>query len=262
MVIDLELARRLERVDALNSADYALTLARLEPASRAALVPLGPGYAFGMGPDYPINKMACLEFTDPDEALLEQGEAFLAELGVPARISFCPLGRSAVLELLARRGYQPRHFINLYVRRVEPPGEAPLPRGLEIGPPRDLEEWLAASRAAWELKGTPQEARFGQVALERPEAVSLVGRVEGQAVAVGAMRVREGIAFLNGAATAPAHRGRGIQAALLRERLRRAWEGGCEYAAISATPGSTSARNIERHGFRLAYTRLSLEKPR
>lgn len=58
-----------------------------------------------------------------------------------------------------------------------------------------------------------------------------------------------------------AHRGRGIQAALLRERLRRAWEGGCEYAAISATPGSTSARNIERQGFRLAYTRLSLEKP-
>ncbi|RIH87059.1 hypothetical protein Mrose_01493 [Calidithermus roseus] len=35
MVIDLELARRLERVDALNSADYALTLARLEPQSRA-----------------------------------------------------------------------------------------------------------------------------------------------------------------------------------------------------------------------------------
>ena len=149
MVIDLELARRLERVDALNSADYALTLARLEPGSRAALVPLGPGYAFGMGPDYPINKMACLEFTDPDEALLEQGEAFLAELGVPARISFCPLGRSAVLELLARRGYRPRHFINLYVRRIEPLAETPCPKASRS--PR-----RATSRSGW-----PRAGRLG-----------------------------------------------------------------------------------------------------
>lgn len=38
MVIDLELARRLERVDALNSADYALTLAHRGRGIQAALL--------------------------------------------------------------------------------------------------------------------------------------------------------------------------------------------------------------------------------
>jgi hypothetical protein len=122
MVISLELARRLERVDALNSADYALTLARLEPASHAALIPLGPGYALRMGPDYPINKMAWLEAPDPRSALrtllepLKAKAPLLAEQkAVRVRFSCTVEAAGAIslefdpdaLALLARLGLHP-----------------------------------------------------------------------------------------------------------------------------------------------------------
>jgi hypothetical protein len=50
-------------------------------------------------------------------------------------------------------------------------------------------------------------------------------------------------------------RRRGLQAALLHERLRYAFDHGCDLAMMVAEAGSESQRNAERRGFRIAYTR-------
>jgi hypothetical protein len=50
-------------------------------------------------------------------------------------------------------------------------------------------------------------------------------------------------------------RRRGLQAALLEERMRYAFEHGCDLAMMVAEAGSESQRNAERKGFRIAYTR-------
>lgn len=47
---------------------------------------------------------------------------------------------------------------------------------------------------------------------------------------------------------------------LLDARLRYAAENGCDLALMVARPGSGSQRNAERHGFRIAYTRLKWRK--
>jgi GNAT superfamily N-acetyltransferase len=65
-----------------------------------------------------------------------------------------------------------------------------------------------------------------------------------------------GVALLAGASTVPEHRKRGAQLALLDARLRYAAEHGCDLAMMGAAPGSASQRNAERHGFRIAYTRI------
>jgi GNAT superfamily N-acetyltransferase len=59
-----------------------------------------------------------------------------------------------------------------------------------------------------------------------------------------------------GAATVPELRRRGLQAALLEERMRYASDHGCDLAMMVAEAGSLSQRNAERQGFRVAYTRL------
>ena len=41
-----------------------------------------------------------------------------------------------------------------------------------------------------------------------------------------------------------------------RERLHEAGRAGCEYAVVSTNPGSGSQRNMERRGFRVAYTKV------
>jgi GNAT superfamily N-acetyltransferase len=73
-----------------------------------------------------------------------------------------------------------------------------------------------------------------------------------------------GVALLAGASTVPEGRGKGAQHALLEARLRFAREHGCDLAVINTAPGSASQRNAERHGFRIAYTRIKwrLETPK
>jgi len=66
------------------------------------------------------------------------------------------------------------------------------------------------------------------------------------------------VAQLTGAATAPAHRRHGVQAALLSARLADAAAAGCDIAVITTQPGSTSQANAQRRGFDLLYTRAIL----
>jgi len=75
------------------------------------------------------------------------------------------------------------------------------------------------------------------------------------------MRLAEGVAQLTGAATAPAHRRRGIQTALLAARLADAAAAGCDVAVIVTQPGSKSQQNAQRQGFDLLYTRAVLVRP-
>ena len=63
-----------------------------------------------------------------------------------------------------------------------------------------------------------------------------------------------------GAATAPAHRRRGVQTALLSARLADAAAAGCDVAVITTQPGSKSQQNAQRRGFDLLYARATLVK--
>ena len=74
----------------------------------------------------------------------------------------------------------------------------------------------------------------------------------------GAILIHRGVALLAGAATLPPYRNRGVHAALHHARLALARRSGCDLAAQGAQPGSTSQRNAERRGLRVAYTRAIL----
>jgi len=74
------------------------------------------------------------------------------------------------------------------------------------------------------------------------------------------MNIFDGVALLAGASTIPAGRKQGAQLALLDERLRYAAQHDCDIAMMCALPGSASQRNAERHGFRIAYTRIKWQR--
>jgi GNAT superfamily N-acetyltransferase len=99
------------------------------------------------------------------------------------------------------------------------------------------------------------------IALRR-DAVHLIGSVDGQPAGTGMLVIDEGAAMLNGDATLPAFRNKGVQTALLRTRLQLAVEAGCDLAVIEASPGGTSERNQQRAGFRVAYTRVTMGLPK
>jgi hypothetical protein len=68
-------------------------------------------------------------------------------------------------------------------------------------------------------------------------------RAAGQLVADGALLI-------------PGPRATEAQTALARLRLAQAAKAGCELITMGAEPGSTSHRNAERLGFRVAYTKV------
>jgi hypothetical protein len=91
---------------------------------------------------------------------------------------------------------------------------------------------------------------------QREGALSFFAEVEGRPIATGVLSIDRGVALLAGASTIPEGRQQGAQLALLERRLRYAADQGCDIAMMCAQPGSASQRNAERHGFRIAYTRI------
>ena len=81
-----------------------------------------------------------------------------------------------------------------------------------------------------------------------------VAFVGGEPAAIGALRTRDGIGVLASAATRPEFRDRGCQTALLHQRLADATRAGCDLVIVQTNPSSVSQRNLERLGFRTAYT--------
>jgi hypothetical protein len=94
------------------------------------------------------------------------------------------------------------------------------------------------------------------VSAQSPATVPFLAELDGHPIAAGALGSAAGVAVLAGASTIPEARGQGAQLALLESRLRYGAQKGCDIAMMGARPGSTSQRNAERHGFRIAYTRI------
>ena len=72
------------------------------------------------------------------------------------------------------------------------------------------------------------------------------------------MAVHDRVASLFGASTRVPHRNLGVQHALIAARLAAATEAGCDLAVVDTEPGSDSQRNVERLGFRLGYTKVTM----
>jgi GNAT superfamily N-acetyltransferase len=87
---------------------------------------------------------------------------------------------------------------------------------------------------------------------------SYVASIGGEFVAGGSLSVHDGTATVFGDATLPEWRGHGAQTALVKARLKHALQAGCDLAAAGASPGSGSQRNMEKLGFRVAYTQIMM----
>jgi GNAT superfamily N-acetyltransferase len=119
---------------------------------------------------------------------------------------------------------------------------------------------LWARTAAEGARDLPEVADLmldlARISAARLSAVLFLAEIDGRPIAAGALCTHRGVALLAGASTIPEARKQGAQNALLERRLHYAEDSGCDLAMICAEPGSSSQRNAERHGFRIAYTRI------
>jgi GNAT superfamily N-acetyltransferase len=267
-----EVAERIERVET------QLITAATEAASQrvgadAFVIPIAGGAACYAEDGSPMNKVVGLGFGgEPSSDALDQIEEAFAARGTAAQVELTNLADPAIGAALTGRGYQLVSFENVLGRSLQGDLQVVAPSGVEIrlcGD--DLTAWIDVvvdGFAHPDTEGVPSHEDFPREIVERAErdiehagATPYLAYRDGIVAGGASMRMSEGVAQLTGAATAPAHRRRGVQTALLSARLADAARAGCDVAVVTTQPGSKSQQNVQRRGFHLLYTRAVLVKP-
>lgn len=259
---DVELARRLERAEGLANAHFVEARARAQPGSGATWIEVAGALAMFDTAQSPVTQtfglgMQCV----PEASDFDRLESFFTERGAPTHHEVSPLAGQAVFDRLQDRGYRAIELTSILVRplsdlRADLRDEPRLAvRGIEPG-----EEALFADLSARGWSQTVEFADmirdFASVGAARENGWSFFAEWDGQPIATASLAIEARVAVLAGASTLPQARRRGAQFALLDARLRLAARRGCDLAMMGALPGSASQRNAERHGFRVAYTRV------
>jgi GNAT superfamily N-acetyltransferase len=270
---DTALTERIERVEARFMAECCAAARRSDADSAGFVRFLAGGVASFAEEGSPYNKVAGLGFHGvPSTADLNEVEKAFAAHGAAVQIELAHLADPAIGVLLTGRGYRLESFENVLGLALEGEYERTAPPGFVVRPSggEEFERWLdvvADGAAHPDTQGVPWHETFPRETYLRAQRHSAAAGVQ-RYVAVhdgvfaggAGLRVSEGVAQFAGAATAPAHRRRGVQSALLSARLADAKAAGCDVAVITTQPGSKSQQNAQRQGFDLLYTRAVLVK--
>jgi len=269
--VDKELALRFEAFEARYAALYARAALELRPGGGADVLERAGAVCAYVAPGSPLSHVFGLGLTaDVSAADLEAIEEFYRAHGDRrVQVELCPHARRGTLERLGARGYRVTGFEQTLARPLDA-GYVPaaVPEGVAI---TIVDPASAAERAQWvrvagegffHPDGVPVELEgLFEMTHMVPGVTSFLATVHGTPAAAAALAVEDGLAALFGGATLPAYRRAGAHGALLDARLAHAARAGAVWATAGAAPGSGSQHNMERHGFRVAYTRAVLTLP-
>jgi ribosomal protein S18 acetylase RimI-like enzyme len=249
----------------MPQVDCVRMFQQLRPEVGAAFEPFCGGHMMFAGLNSPIGHAAGLGFDGPVTAAdLDRLEAFYRSHEAPAQLDLCPLTDPSALELVSARRYSIAELNNVLYRPLTPAETVEIPPGVQIrrGKPEEASRFSDLVTRSFFEKGDAPEGLADMLSplFRFPEALTFLATVDGVDVAAAAGRIipEHRVFALFGAGTLPEFRGRGIQTALLRTRMKAAAEAGCELAVLVTRGGTTSERNCVRLGFRIAYSKATV----
>jgi len=141
-------------------------------------------------------------------------------------------------------------------------GAAPTIDGLAIRQvdPDDTEEavrWAELFIAGFAIDGPIADAwrRLNPILVRSRGYHQFIASLDGRDIAASALFNRRRVGWLGAGTVLPEARGRGIQRALIADRVRRAAEAGSARVMATAEVDTASAANLERFGIRRIWTR-------
>jgi ribosomal protein S18 acetylase RimI-like enzyme len=175
----------------------------------------------------------------------------------------CPLADQSLINELNKRHFRIEMFLNAHFREVLSHEQIP-----ESDPAIEFSHLTEADKELWlkmNLRGFEYDIEWMYditlAKLYNPHTYCILAKVEGEPAGISALSLHEEIAGMHGTSVLPEFRGRGVQTALINYRLKLAQSLKCELIIVDTTPGNNSQRNVERAGFRTAYTRINMVKP-
>lgn len=264
--VDIALARRLERAEAIANAAAVNARRAKQPEVGADWIDVAGVYAMFDGPASPLTQTFGLglfeAFLDRE---FDEVEEFFVRRASPTSHEVCSFVAPDTLNLLSVRGYTPIEASTVLVRPIStapPRHSSPIVvRTIEEG---EASTWCRIAAEGWSSE-SPELGPFVEslsAVMTRARGVTcFLAELDQVPIAAAALNVSNGIALLAGATTIPSARKRGAQRALLEARLALAAHQGIDLAMIVTQPGSASQRNAERQGFRPVYTRAKWQRP-
>lgn len=264
--VDRALARKLEAAHGWCISQYAASLAALRPQVGAATLPVGDGVAIFAGPSA-FSFAVGLGMEAPVAAShVDQLEKFFSDRRVPARVDVTPFSDPSLSRILDTRGYRISEITTVLVIdvrygvmnwQVAPDVEL---RSAHDG---DIPFWVDLLAQSFYVTDPGTHIRANMQALFAiPGSLNTIALVSGMVagVAGGIIAPPGSVSALYGSAVLPEFRGRGLHRAMLDFRLRALREAGGQLAVATCTPGSTSERNLRRHGFVYCYEKVTYMK--
>jgi len=220
---------------------------------------LGTGYGLFAGEGSPITQVYGFAYRTPGD--ISEIAAFYAGRCQSWEVSITPFTDATTVRAMFDTGYRPGPFegeLALWVGDVAE--AAAVECRVDEVDGADL-AWQQTTAQAWlddaDPAGPAMPSLDPLIAIfAASSARKYLGFVDGVPAASAIMWDRpDGVVLASGATRAHA-RGRGLQLALLRRRLRDAGRG--RFALVGAVPGSISYRNAMRAGFTPLYSTLGL----
>jgi GNAT superfamily N-acetyltransferase len=261
LLVDVTLARKLERTEGHASARFVESRSRHAPDRHACWIEVDGTYAMFDGPGSPITQTFGLGMFAPvTSEALDTIEEFFASRGADVFHEVSPLADPTTLSSLNARSYRPCELTTLLFQPLAGAAARPVPGPIVARPAERHEHrtWAETAMRGWSELVEVREfmSSFGPTAAAAEDAYPFLALLDDEPIAAGGLWIKDDVALLAGASTVPEARGRGAQRALLSARLAFAERQGCAIAMMGTAPGSASQRNAERSGFRIAYTRI------
>ncbi len=263
--VDLDLARRLEMAQAWRGIHYANAQRTLRPEAHSTVEAVAGGFAIYAGEGSPLNKAVGLGLHGPvTQTDLEYVERFYRSRNTAPRVSVCPLADPSLTDLLKAGGYRLEMFYSVLFRSLAEDDRTgiPIPAHTEVqiaqATSEDADLWIRTTGQGFTGQEIPpqEDTVILSPNFFAANATCFFAWIAGQPAGGGGMYIHEGVAEFGGASTRTAFRKRGVQTALLHARMDAARKAGCDLALVVTAPGEESQRNVERAGFRLAYTKV------
>ncbi len=262
---DHRLLPSVQLIERVLAADISYTISRMRVLERIPGNPIGIGYRHIDDRAVALVSMFLPAFRrviglrPGHESEIAPLVAWYRGYGVKPTFEIVPgMFDAALGRELARHGFLPSGFHAALIgepdRSTKPDPDIDIER---VQSEAAMERYLEAYVAGWGV-ADKDHAQFK--ANVRPWRVQpgwslYLARADGRPAAAATLHVANRVGYLADAATAPAFRGRGFHAALLRQRIRDASAAGVDFLFSGAEPFGTSHHNMERAGLRLHFMR-------
>jgi GNAT superfamily N-acetyltransferase len=227
------------------------------------ILAIGGGAACFLGTSSFLSQVIGYGFQTPIDALrleIKAIEDFYGRNGHHrVDIELCPFVGSGIANIPTKNGYDITEFNNVSYMALDSDVLTKDDEGFQTFIPEDddLHDFAHAVAQGFECLDAVEQFYL----YAKSDGVAPFAAMIGDEIAAGGtIAIHEGVCYLGVTSTKPNYRGRGLQKALVNARLAFAKSQGATLASVTTEPGSISEGNIQKMGFKIAYTRVKLSR--